>query len=89
MHVIAVGRLRDGPELALFERYDGRLRPRLTVVEVAEARGSASEIKRREGSALLAAVPKEAFVIALDLAGQMMDSVGLSTRIGVWGRSAC
>jgi 23S rRNA (pseudouridine1915-N3)-methyltransferase len=89
VHVIAVGRLRDGPELALFERYDGRLRPRLTVVEVAEARGSASEIKRREGSALLAAVPKEAFVIALDLAGQMMDSVGLSTRIGVWGRSAC
>ena len=89
MHVIAVGRLRAGPELALFERYDARLRPRLTVVEVTEARGTASEIKRREAAALLAAVPKEAFVVALDLAGQVLDSVAFSTRIGAWGRSAC
>ena len=89
MHVIAVGRLRAGPELALFERYDARLRPRLTVVEVTEARGTASEIKRRAAAALLAAVPKEAFVVALDLAGQVLDSVAFSGRIRVWGRSAC
>jgi 23S rRNA (pseudouridine1915-N3)-methyltransferase len=89
VHVIAVGRLREGPELALFERYNARLRPRLTLIEVAEARGSAAEVKRREGVALLAAVPREAFVVALDLGGQALDSAGFSTRITAWGRPAC
>jgi 23S rRNA (pseudouridine1915-N3)-methyltransferase len=89
VHLIAVGRLRDGPELALFQRYDARLRPRLTVVEVAEARGTAVEIKRRESAALLAAVPKEAVVVALDLGGVALDSPGFSERLGMWGRSVC
>ena len=34
MHLIAIGRLRAGPELDLFERYHHRLRPRLTVTEL-------------------------------------------------------
>jgi 23S rRNA (pseudouridine1915-N3)-methyltransferase len=89
VHLIAVGRLRDGPERALFERYDMRLRPALTVVEVAEARGTAAEVKRREAAALLAAVPKEAFVVALDLGGVVLDSVGLGERLAEWGRGAC
>jgi 23S rRNA (pseudouridine1915-N3)-methyltransferase len=89
MHLIAVGRLREGPELALFQRYDARLRPRLTVMEVAEARGTAAEIKRRESAALLAAVPKEAVVVALDLGGVALDSAGFSERLAAWGRSAC
>jgi 23S rRNA (pseudouridine1915-N3)-methyltransferase len=89
VHLIAVGRLRDGPEKALFDRYDVRLRPRLTVVEVAEARGTAAEVKRREGAALLAAVPKDAFVVALDLGGRVLDSEAFSLRLGAWGRSVC
>jgi 23S rRNA (pseudouridine1915-N3)-methyltransferase len=88
-HLIAVGRLRDGPERALFERYNTRLRPRLTLVEVGEGRGTASEVKRREGIALLAAVPKAAVVVALDLGGQVLDSVEFSQRLGLWGQSAC
>jgi 23S rRNA (pseudouridine1915-N3)-methyltransferase len=62
MHLIAVGRLREGPEAALFQLYNTRLRPRLTVAEVAQGRGGASVIKRKEGTALLAALPKSAFV---------------------------
>jgi 23S rRNA (pseudouridine1915-N3)-methyltransferase len=89
VHLIAVGRLRDGPEKTLFERYSVRLRPALTVVEVAEARGTAFEVKRREGAALLAAVPKEAFVVALDLGGRLLDSVAFSERLAVWGRPVC
>jgi 23S rRNA (pseudouridine1915-N3)-methyltransferase len=89
VHLIAVGRLRNGPEKALFERYDVRLRPRLTVVEVAEARGTAVEIKRREGAALLAGAPNGAFLVALDLGGQMLDSAAFSERLGQWGRSSC
>jgi 23S rRNA (pseudouridine1915-N3)-methyltransferase len=57
LRLIAIGRLRDGPEAALFERYNARLRPRITVTEIAEARGAPAEVKRREGEALLAALP--------------------------------
>jgi len=89
VHLIAVGRLRDGPERALFDRYDARLRPALTVVEVAEARGTAAEVKRREAAALLAAVPKGAFVVALDLGGVVLDSLGFCERLAGWGRAAC
>jgi 23S rRNA (pseudouridine1915-N3)-methyltransferase len=89
VHLITVGRLRDGPERALFDRYDLRLRPRLTVVEVAEARGSAVEVKRREAMALLAAVPRESFVVALDMGGQVLTSAGFSERLGGWGRPVC
>ncbi len=89
MHLICVGRLRDGPEKALFDRYSVRLRPALTVVEVAEARGTVIEVKRREAVALLAAVPKEAFLVALDLAGPALDSKAFSARLTEWGRTAC
>jgi hypothetical protein len=64
MHLIAVGRLRDGPEAALFDRYNARLRPRLTVTELPEARGAPAEIKRREGAALTEALPRQGFAVA-------------------------
>ncbi len=49
MRLIAVGRLRQGPEAELFARYAARLRPALALTEIAEARGAPAEIKRREG----------------------------------------
>ena len=76
----------------MFERYAGRLRPRLVVKELPEGRGSAAEIKRREGAALLAALPASAFVIALDLGGQAPDSEGFSHALAGWleaGRPVC
>ena len=66
LRLIAVGRLRDGPEADLVDRYNARLRPRFTVTEVAEARGAPPEVKRREGEALLSILPSGAFVVALD-----------------------
>jgi len=89
VHLIAVGRLRDGPERALFDRYNVRLRPALTLFEVAEARGTAAEVKRREAAALLAAIPQGAFVVSLDLGGIELDSVGFGERLAGWGRAAC
>jgi len=84
MRMIAVGRLRAGPEAELFARYNARLRPPLTVTEVTEGRGAPAEIKRREGEALLAALPPAAFVVALDLAGQAPDSESLSALLERW-----
>ena len=35
LRLIAVGRLREGPEAELFARYNARLRPKFAVTEVA------------------------------------------------------
>ncbi len=84
MRLIAVGRLRDGPEATLFARYNARLRPALTVTEVPEGHGAPAEVKRREGEALLAALPSTAFAVALDLDGQAPDSAALSVLLERW-----
>ncbi len=88
--ILAVGRLKPGPERALYEHYAARLRPPPTVTEIAEARGSAAEVRRREGAALLAALPAGAAGVALDLGGDMPGSeafAGLLDRLAATGRT--
>jgi 23S rRNA (pseudouridine1915-N3)-methyltransferase len=61
-------------------------------VEVPEARGSAAEIRRREGAGLLAAIPADAVALALDLGGEAPDSArfaALLARIEEAGRTPC
>ena len=91
--LLAVGRLRAGPEAALFAEYNGRLRPPLSVTEIAEARnGAPAEIRRREGAAILAALPPGALLVALDLGGAAPSSeafAALWTRWDESGRTPC
>lgn len=84
MRLLAVGRLRSGPEAELFARYNARLRPALAVVEVAEGRGAPVEAKRREGAALLGALPDGAFAVALDLGAPAPSSEGLAALLERW-----
>lgn len=73
-------------------RYAGRVRPALTVTEVAEGRGSAVELRRREAAALLAALPAQALAVALDLGGEAPDTAAFAARLGRWlesGRPVC
>ncbi len=84
MHLIAVGRLREGPEAALFQLYNARLRPRLTVAEVPTGRGGSAVVKRQEAEALLAALPKNAFVAPLDQGGHVLTSERFSTQLDQW-----
>jgi len=65
----------------------GRLRPALTLREIPEARGSAAEIRRREGAALLAALPEGALAVALDLGGVAPDSAGFAAMTESWDAS--
>jgi 23S rRNA (pseudouridine1915-N3)-methyltransferase len=92
MHLIAIGRMRDCAEAVLFDRYNIRLRPRLTVTEVSETRGNSVDVKRREGAALIAALPRQAFAVALDSGGDLLDSPTLAVRLEQWlvaGRPVC
>ena len=84
MRLIAIGRARRGPEQELFGRYAARLRPKLELTELADGQGSAAEIKRREAQALLACLPANAFLVALDQAGEQPDSARLASRLEGW-----
>ena len=84
MRILAIGRMRAGPEADLFTRYATRMRPRLELTELAEATGAPAEVKRREGAALLAALPRHAFVVALDQDGAAPDSLALAALVERW-----
>ncbi len=84
MRIVAIGRSREGPEAELFARYSARIRPALVLTELPDGKGAPAEIKRREGEALLAALPAQSFAVALDMAGEMLDSETLAARLEGW-----
>ena len=89
--VIAVGRLKDGPERELAERYARRFddlgrRIGLRGLELHEipeskARDAASRMAA-EAAAVAALIPDRAIVVVLDERGKPLDSVAFSAEIG-------
>lgn len=83
--ILAVGRLKAGPERDLFDLYMGRLRWPVTVKEVEERRKlPAAARKRREAELLAAARPAGNRLVALDEAGTQLSSAALAKRLGAW-----
>ncbi|PZQ49867.1 MAG: 23S rRNA (pseudouridine(1915)-N(3))-methyltransferase RlmH [Rhodovulum sulfidophilum] len=89
IHVLAIGRLRSGPESALIDDYLGRfdktgralgLGP-ARVVEIEDRKGGGSEA---EGALILQAAPKGAVLVALDERGQMLSSPDFAKLLGRW-----
>jgi len=59
------------------------------VIELAEAQGAnAAEIRRREGAALLAALPAGALAVALDLGAPAPSSEAFAALLARWEESA-
>jgi 23S rRNA (pseudouridine1915-N3)-methyltransferase len=81
--IIAVGRMRDKAEKALYERYaDG-----IALKEVEEKRKlPAAELKRVEAQLIRNALPKGAVTVALDRRGRSLSSEELAERLGRWQR---
>ena len=88
--VIAVGRMKAGPERELVARYDKRLKPAsralgmdwLGVTELAEARdGTADARKEAEAKAMLGKLDGGAKLIALDECGERPDSEAFADMI--------
>ena len=83
--IIAVGRHKAGPLKALQEFYAGRIRWPLTVREVEERRKlPPAELKAREAELILAALPKDAVLIALDARGKNLSSADFAARLARW-----
>ncbi len=86
--LLAIGRFKAGAERALFEQYNARLRPPLELRELPEGTGSPGEIRGREGAAILAALPANALVVALDLGGAAPASEALAALAARWEEAA-
>src|SRR5579859_3515307 len=90
--VLAIGRLKAGPERELFERYHERaaaagrrLGLSFDLTEIPESRaGSADARKDQEGAAILAKTPREGVLVALDERGTPLGSAGFSERLRNW-----
>jgi 23S rRNA (pseudouridine1915-N3)-methyltransferase len=85
LRIIAVGRIKAGPEQALFEHYAARVRPAIVLKEVEEKRPlSAAELKAREAELLLAALDEgkgKRAVVVLDERGKTLTSREFATRL--------
>jgi 23S rRNA (pseudouridine1915-N3)-methyltransferase len=91
--IVAVGRLKAGPERELVARYSERLAatgkslglsgPVLIERSESNAR-SAAERKTQEASDILAALEDGALLLALDERGKTMDSDAFAAKIGQW-----
>src|ERR1700691_6200976 len=91
--VICIGRLKQGPERELTERYRERFDDigrklgfrGLSIQEIPEsrARDSATRIVE-EAAAILAAVPAKSALVALDERGDNVDSSAFARHLGRW-----
>ncbi len=86
--LLAIGRIKPGPEAALFAQHNARLRPALEVSEFPEARGSPAEIRLREGAAIQAALPTAVLLVAMDLGGTAPSSEALAALTTRWMEAA-
>ena len=84
MRLIAVGRMRNGPEATLFRHLQQQIRPALVLTEIAEARGNPDEIRQREARAILDALPERALLVALDQGGDMIDTASFASALERW-----
>lgn len=83
--LVAVGRARSDATASLYRDFAKRLRWPLCLREVEERRPLAPEArKNREGARLIAAVPKDARIVALDEGGQSLDSPAFARLLGRW-----
>ena len=91
--VIAIGRLKQGPERELAERYRDRfddigrklgLRG-LEIREIPESRArDAATRMADEAAAISAAIPEKSVLVALDERGNNIDSTAFARHLGRW-----
>jgi 23S rRNA (pseudouridine1915-N3)-methyltransferase len=91
--VIAIGRLKQGPERELADRYRERFEELgrklgfrgLTIHEIPEsrARDTATRVTE-EAAAISAQIPEKSVLVALDERGESIDSAAFARHLGRW-----
>ena len=89
--VIAVGRMKQGPERELAERYRKRFDEigrklgfrGLDIHEISESRARDARTRiAEEAAAIAASIPENSVLVSLDERGDNIDSVGLARHLG-------
>lgn len=91
--VVSIGRLKQGPERVLAERYRERFDDigrklgfrGLEIHEIPESRArDAATRMAEEAAAILAAIAEKSAVVALDQRGDNLDSAAFARHLGRW-----
>ncbi|MGB8575931.1 MAG: 23S rRNA (pseudouridine(1915)-N(3))-methyltransferase RlmH [Pseudolabrys sp.] len=91
--VAAVGRLKQGSETELSERYRKRVAQTgrqlglrdIEIIEIRESRAAdAGKRMLEESIALANVIPQDAAVVLLDSLGENLDSIGFATQLAKW-----
>jgi 23S rRNA (pseudouridine1915-N3)-methyltransferase len=91
--VLAVGRLKHGPERELAEAYRKRTQATgralglrdIEIVEIRESRAQEAERRRVEESIAIAnVIPERARIVILDQRGESLDSAALAAQLREW-----
>ncbi|WP_404401266.1 23S rRNA (pseudouridine(1915)-N(3))-methyltransferase RlmH [Pelagibacterium halotolerans] len=91
--LVAVGRMKDGPERGLVSRYLDRAAATgkplgltgFAVTELTESRASSANARKaEEARALLAGIPEKSVLIALDERGKSLSSEDFAGKIVSW-----
>ncbi len=83
--IAAVGRIKAGPLADLQSEYVKRLGGSIAIKEVEERRALPAEQRRaRESDLLLATLPEDAVVVALDERGNTLASTAFAERLQRW-----
>ncbi|MEQ8446701.1 MAG: 23S rRNA (pseudouridine(1915)-N(3))-methyltransferase RlmH [Pelagibacterium sp.] len=91
--IVAVGRMKAGPERDLVARYLDRAvasgKPLgladFSVIELGEARASSADARKtEEARAIRSAIPEKSVIIALDERGKSIASEDFATRVADW-----
>ncbi len=93
VHIIAVGKIKEKYLQMGISDYEKRLRPyvKLQIMEISEEKRPAttssageSAAKTKEGERILAVIPENSYVIALDVQGQTWSSEELAGIFRQW-----
>ncbi len=90
IHLIAVGQRMPDWVQAGFKEYAGRMPPecRIRLVEIAALKRTRNadlgRIREKEGERILAAIPDDCHVIAMEVDGLRWDTVKLSKQLDQW-----
>jgi 23S rRNA (pseudouridine1915-N3)-methyltransferase len=91
--VIAIGRLKQGPERELADRYRERFDDLgrklgfrgIDIHEMSESRAREAATRiAEEGSAISGAIPEKSALVTLDERGQNVDSTAFAGHLGRW-----
>lgn len=91
--IVAVGRMKAGPERELMARYLDRATASgkplgladFSVIELSESRASSADARKaEEARAIRSAIPEKSVVVALDERGKSVASPAFAARVADW-----